>query len=104
MDEVYDKNIAVLALDGVFYAVANLYYQRRGSQPFYKMNEKVIPFFSGFVLAKDHYLLNELVSPAIGRLGASGIITNFLSDYTPPEGKIIIALLNKRDKFVVFFS
>lgn len=103
MDDVAKKNFAVLALDGVFEAVANLYYQRTGQQPFYKMKEKIIPFFSGFVLAKDHYMLNELISSSIGRLTASGIITSFLAEYIPPESNNIALSKNLKELSQTFF-
>lgn len=87
LDEMTKDNKAVMILDGVYEAVANRYFTKNRNQPFYPMKETVIPFFSGFTMAKDHYAMKIIIDKAIEKLVEAGIVMQFMSKWVPPDCK-----------------
>ena len=68
-------------------------------QPFYPMKETVIPFYSGFTMAKDHYPVKLVIDQAIERLVEAGLVMQLMSRWVPPDCKPLRIGLFKRKNF-----
>ncbi len=87
LDQVVKDGIAAQSSGATFPFVAQKYFAKHGTLPFYLLKEQVASFMSGIAMPKHLYALKDLLDPTFHHLVDNGHIQNFFDKCNPPEGK-----------------